>query len=172
VKLPSLPHAENFAAAEFNPIAARPRGCTHFKLRQIDRAVGRHYDAHMAAVGLKNTQYSLLSNVVQFGPIRPMDLASRLRMDASTLTRNLRPLIDQGWVVQGPGADARSRLVAVTEAGRVKRVAAQAAWKQAQLEINALLQPDRVARLHALIDECLAALDAALGDGDPKSSAE
>jgi DNA-binding MarR family transcriptional regulator len=172
VNLPTSPPAEGPVAADGNPAAAVPRGCTHFKLRQFDRAVGRHYDAHMAAVGLKNTQYSLLSNVVQFGPIRPMDLAARLRMDASTLTRNLRPLIEQGWVVQGPGADARSRLVEATEAGRVKRVAAQAAWKRAQLEINALLQPERVARLHGLIDECLAALDAASGDVDAKSAPE
>jgi DNA-binding MarR family transcriptional regulator len=156
VKLPPVVSA---AVAASNAVAAVPRGCTHFKLRQIDRAVGRHYDAHMAAVGLKNTQYSLLSNVVQFGPIRPMDLAARLRMDASTLTRNLRLLVDQGWVTQKPGADARSRLVEATESGRNKRAQAQVAWKQAQLAINARLTPGRVATLHALIDDCLGLLD-------------
>jgi DNA-binding MarR family transcriptional regulator len=143
------------AATGLNP----PRGCTHFKLRQIDRAVGRHYDAHMAAVGLKNTQYSMLSLIVLFGPIRPMDLAARLRMGPSTLTRNLKLLVDQGWVVQGPGADARSRLIEATDAGRGKRVQAQAAWKQAQLTINERLTPGRVAALHALIDACLGLLD-------------
>jgi DNA-binding MarR family transcriptional regulator len=139
--------------------AGSPRGCTHFKLRQLDRAVGRHYDAHMAAVGLKNTQYSMLSLIVLFGPIRPMDLAARLRMEPSTLTRNLRLLMDQGWVVQGPGPDARSRLIAATDDGREKRAQAQAAWKQAQLAINERLSPGRVAALHALIDDALGLLD-------------
>jgi DNA-binding MarR family transcriptional regulator len=88
-----------------------------------------------------------------------MDLAARLRMDASTLTRNLRLLVDQGWVVQRPGADARSRLIEATDSGRAKRLQAQVSWKQAQLAINERLTPDRVAALHALIDDCLGLLD-------------
>ena len=133
----------------------KPRGCTQFKLRRLSRIVTRHYDAYVAASGLKITQYSLLSYVVQWGPIRPSDLAQRLRMDASTLTRNLQPLVAHGWLRQGPGVDARSRLVEATDAGRAKRTEAQRAWKQAQLALNARLGDQRVAALHALIDECL-----------------
>jgi DNA-binding MarR family transcriptional regulator len=140
---------------------ASPRGCTNLKLRQLDRAVTRHYDAHVVPIGLKNTQYSLLSHVVQLGPIQPSALARRMRLDASTLTRNLQPLLAQGWLVQGPGADGRSRLIEATETGRAKRAEAQRAWKQAQLALNARLGPARVTALHALIDDLLAALDAA-----------
>jgi DNA-binding MarR family transcriptional regulator len=143
------------------PAAASPRGCTNLKLRQISRAVTRHYDAYVAPTGLKNTQYSLLSHVVLLGPIKPSDLAARMRLDASTLTRNLQPLVAQGWLTQGPGEDARSRLIAATDAGRAKRVEAQRAWKQAQLALNARLGPERVAALHQLIDDCMAALDVA-----------
>src|SRR5271165_2787693 len=49
----------------------KPQGCTNWKLRQLDRVVTRHYDAYVAATGLKNTQYALLSHVVSLGPIRP-----------------------------------------------------------------------------------------------------
>jgi len=81
-------------------------------------------------------------------------------MDASTLTRNLQPLVAQGWLRQGPGENARSRLIEATVAGRAKRAEAQRAWKQAQLALNAQLGADRVAALHLLIDDCLEALDA------------
>lgn len=138
---------------------ATPRGCTNLKLRQLSRAVARHYDAYIAPIGLKNTQYSLLSHVVVGGPVKPSTLAARMRLDASTLTRNLQPLIAQGWIEQGPGDDARSRLVSATEAGREKRAEGQRAWKQAQLALNVRLEPERVAALHALIDECMQALD-------------
>ena len=141
--------------------AAAPRGCTNLKLRQLSRAVTRHYDAYVAPTGLKNTQYSLLSHVVLLGPIKPSALAARMRLDASTLTRNLQPLVAQGWLTQGPGDDARSRLIAATDAGREKRAEGQRAWKQAQLALNARLGGDRVAALHALIDDCMAQLDAA-----------
>ena len=138
----------------------KPKGCTNLKLRQLGRVVTRHYDAYVAATGLKNTQYSLLSHVVLLGPIRPSDLAHRMRLDASTLTRNLQPLVAQGWLRQGPGEDARSRFVEATEAGRAKRAEAQRAWKQAQLALNTRLGTERVMALHALLDDCIDRLDA------------
>jgi len=133
----------------------KPRGCTNLKLRQLNRVVTRHYDAYVAAAGLKNTQYSLLSHVVLLGPIRPSDLAQRLHLDASTLTRNLQPLLIRGLLRQGPGGDARSRLVEATDEGLAKRAQAQRAWKQAQLAFNERLGSKRVAALHALIDDCI-----------------
>jgi DNA-binding MarR family transcriptional regulator len=107
---------------------------------------------------LKNTQYSLLSHVVLLGPIRPSDLARQMGLDASTLTRNLQPLVAQGWLRQGPGEDARSRLIEATKEGRLKRLEAQRAWKQAQLALNEQLGAKRVIALHALIDECMGQL--------------
>jgi len=140
--------------------AATPRGCTALKLRQLSRRVSQHYDAEVGQAGLKTTQYSLLGHIERLGPVRPGDLAARMEMDASTLTRNLQPLVAQGWAEVGEGADGRSRLVRLTDAGRSKRAEAQAAWKRAQLALNGRLGAERVAALHALIDECLAAMAA------------
>jgi DNA-binding MarR family transcriptional regulator len=137
-----------------------PRGCTNLKLRQFSRALSRHYDAYVGATGLKITQYSLLSHVVLLGPIKPSELAARMTLDASTLTRNLQPLVQQGWVELGPGEDGRSRLVIATEEGRAKRAEGQRAWKQAQLALNARLGAERVAALHAMVDDCMALLEA------------
>jgi len=145
---------------------ARPQGCTNHKLRQLMRRVGQHYDAQLAASGLKTTQYSLLSHIVKLGPIRPGELARAMKMDASTLTRNLRPLVDAGWAQIGAGPDARSRLVEATEAGREKRREAQRRWRVAQEAINASLGPQRVVALHALVDECMDLLSPAQGESD------
>ena len=133
-------------------------GCTNFRLRRLSRVVSRLYDSQMAPSGLKTTQYSLLSHVLSLGPVRPVDLALAMNVDASTLTRNLKPLILGGWLTQGDGPDARSRLIAMTEAGRLKRAEAQRLWRAAQLNLNALLGVERVLALHALIDESLALL--------------
>ena len=137
-----------------------PQGCTNLKLRQLTRLVTRHYDHYTAAAGLKTTQYSLLSHVEKLGPIRPGDLARCMQMDASTLTRNMQPLVAQGWLVVGAGEDARSRLVEVTDSGRAKRAEGQRAWKQAQLALNARLGTEQVAALHALLDAGIACFDA------------
>ncbi|MBU6465702.1 MAG: MarR family winged helix-turn-helix transcriptional regulator [Burkholderiales bacterium] len=137
---------------------AMPQGCTNFRLRQLMRRVTQHYDAQMAQCGLKTTQYTLLSHVLTLGPIRPGELAAAMTMEPSTLTRNLRPLVDAGWVTLESGSDARSRLVHITQAGRDKRAQAQRSWKAAQLALNDTLGVERVAALHTLIDESLALL--------------
>lgn len=148
--------------------SATPRGCSNFKLRQATRLVSRHYDHYVADAGLKTSQYSLLSHVATLGPVRPADLAARMGLEPSTLTRNLQPLVAQGWVEVGPGADARSRQVTITEAGRAKRSEGQRAWKKAQLAFNDKLGEARVVQLHALLDECLQLMadDGSTGDGD------
>ncbi|MDM0043912.1 MarR family winged helix-turn-helix transcriptional regulator [Variovorax dokdonensis] len=138
--------------------AKLPQGCTNFKVRQLMRHIGRIYDAEMANCGLKTTQYSLLSNVLNLGPIRPADLAEAMHMTPSTLSRNLQPLLAAGWIEMGAGVDARSRLLRITDAGRVKRREAQGHWKVAQLALNERLGADKVSALHALIDDSLALL--------------
>lgn len=137
---------------------AQPEGCTNLKLRQLTRRVTQHYDAELAQAGLKTTQYSLLSHVMKLGPVRPGDLARAMTLDASTLTRNLRPLLAAGWVELAAGGDARSRSVTLTEAGRAKRAEGQRRWRVAQEGLNALLGVQRVVNLHALIDASLASL--------------
>ncbi|MFU5804174.1 MarR family winged helix-turn-helix transcriptional regulator [Pseudomonas aeruginosa] len=147
--------------------AAKPQGCTNLKLRQLTRMVTRHYDHHVSETGLKNTQYALLSHVVRLGPIRPGELAKRMHMDASTLTRNMQPLVAHGWLQIGAGSDARSRLVEATEAGRAKQAEGQRAWKAAQLVLNERLGIERVAAMHELLDACIECLD-----DDPQSATE
>jgi DNA-binding MarR family transcriptional regulator len=147
------------------PAIIKPQGCTNFKLRKLMRRVAQHYDIEMSKIGLKTTQYSLLSHVLKLGPIRPGELAQAMVVDASTLTRNLKPLVDAGWIEVSAGSDGRSRTVTITDAGRDKRHEAQRRWKAAQESINQLLGVERVLELHGLIDDSLALLSP-LEDGD------
>ena len=142
---------------------ALPAGCTNFKLRQLTRRVSQHFDRVVAAAGLKTTQYSLLSHIERLGPVGPGELARAMTMDASTLTRNLKPLLRLGWAELGPGADGRSRVVTATPAGLAKRAEAGRLWKRAQLDLNARLGNATVVDLHRLLEDCLVRLEPAAG---------
>jgi DNA-binding MarR family transcriptional regulator len=135
-----------------------PRGCTNLKLKQASRLVARHYEGFVAPTGLKATQYSLLSHIVALGPLRAGELAAAIRVDPSTLSRNLQPLVEHGWAQVKPGPDSRSRIVEATAAGHELRRTAQRAWKRAQLALNERLGIERAAALHALLDDCMALL--------------
>lgn len=129
--------------------------CTNMRLRQLVRRVSSHYDAEMAKAGLKTTQYSLLTHVNKLGPLRPGELAKIMGLSASTLTRNLKPVMDAGWVTMSAGSDARSRMVVITPDGRAKRDEARLRWKAAQESLHALLGARTVLALHALVDDVL-----------------
>ncbi len=142
----------------------RAQGCTSLKLRHMVRSVSRHYDAEIEKAGLKGTQYSLLSHVYRLAPVRPVDLAAEMKITASTLTRNLRPLMEAGWITLDAGVDARSRLVNLTPQGRDKREEAKRRWDAAQKSLNDLLGADRVLALHKLLNESLELMSATDAD--------
>ena len=155
-----MPHPANTNAPNAtDPNPAKPRGCTNFKLRQLLRRVAQLYDNELAAAGLKTTQYSLLSHVHRLGPVQPGVLAKAMTLDASTLTRNLKPLVAAGWLALDAGPDARSRLVRITESGQAKRAQAQRCWRLAQDSLNQRLGLDQVQALHGLIDGAMRSLE-------------
>ena len=82
------------------------------------RRVAQHYDAEVGETGLKGTQYALLSCVVKLGPVRFGDLAWALKVEASTLSRNLKPMAAAGWLAldldRDRDRDGRSRSVSIT----------------------------------------------------------
>lgn len=131
-----------------------PLGCTCFKLRKLTRAMSRVYDHHMAAVGLKTTQYSVLKNVGQEA-LPVAELADRLGIERTTMTRNLKPLIEAGWISLEAGADSRQRIVTITDAGRAKVRQAYHAWRAAQTEFETLIGAAAVRTLHAQLDATL-----------------
>ncbi|MCZ4313588.1 MarR family winged helix-turn-helix transcriptional regulator [Comamonadaceae bacterium G21597-S1] len=149
-------------------VTVKPRGCTNLLLHQLVRQLDQLYDAELGKSGLKTTQYSLLSHVVRLGPIRPGALARAMKMQPSTLTRNLQLLQAAGWVAVGAGDDARSRSVSATDSGREKHQQAQRHWKAVQLELNRRLGESQVAALHLQLNQAMAglAITAAAKDSD------
>jgi DNA-binding MarR family transcriptional regulator len=54
-------------------------------------------------------------------PLRAGELAQAMRLDPSTLSRNLQPLLDRGLVDAATGDDARSVIVSANAAGVAQR---------------------------------------------------
>jgi DNA-binding MarR family transcriptional regulator len=131
-------------------------GCTCAKLRRLTRRITAVYDRELAVVGLRVTQYSLMANLrSQAGAagVALTELADRMDMDRTTLTRNLRPLVDRGWAELVAGEhDARVRLARLTPAGKVLLQQARPHWKRAQDEVTTTLGQAQVARLHQQLD--------------------
>lgn len=122
--------------------------CTCFHLRRATRRVTQIYDHELAAVDLSLNQYSILRRAGE-SPRALGSLADELGMDRTTLTRNLKPLLAAGLLVETRGEDARQRLLQLGDAGRTRLEAARPHWRRAQRFIDEAFGSDAVARLHA-----------------------
>ena len=157
-----LPHAEE---ARANGTTA---GCTCFRVRRLARRVTQIYDRVLAPSGIRVTQFSLLSVLARSraeaganqGAMAIGPLAAVLDMDRTTLTRNLKPLIDAGLVslVQSK-RDTRQREASLTAKGCRRYEDAKKLWRRAQDEMNRTLGMAQVASLHKLFDGLLETLN-------------
>lgn len=131
--------------------------CTCFRLRRAARQVSQVYDRELAAVDLSLNEYSILRQA-EPQPHTLGELAATAGMDRSTLTRNLKPLLDAGWLKETRGEDARHRVIAITASGSKRIAKALPHWQCAQQRLQALYGGQATLRLNADLD----ALDQAL----------
>jgi len=109
-------------------------GCVGFHLRRWSRAVTARYDHRLRSVGIRVTQWPLLSALRHAGALSMGQLAEVVGMDASTLARNIRPLVREGWVDLTPGEDRREKHARLTAAGVAKWEEALPVWREVQRE--------------------------------------
>ncbi|MBV8092594.1 MAG: winged helix-turn-helix transcriptional regulator [Acetobacteraceae bacterium] len=125
--------------------------CNCYALRQASRRVSQFYDQVLAPSGLRATQYMMLAEIDQLGPISLLPLAKHLIMDRATLGHNLRPLEAKGYVTRSVGADRRSRKVGLTEAGRTVLAEAKPLWRQAHALFEAEMGKEEAAQLRIML---------------------
>ena len=119
------------------------RACACANLRKAARVVTQVFDEALAPSGLRVTQFTLLVTNRLAGESTINELAERMAMDRTTLSRNLRPLVRSGLLEVRPGKDSRMRLVRVTPAGERILEEAYPLWKRAQEETVGALGGER-----------------------------
>ena len=112
--------------------ALDPAACTCANLRKATRVVTQVYDAALQPTGLRATQFTLLATLSKRGDLPLTRLAEALVMDRTTLTRNLKPLVDKGFVRIHQDEDQRVRRISLTDAGRNMLDEALPNWRKAQ----------------------------------------
>jgi len=115
----------------------RDRGfdCMCGNLRMASRAVTSIYDAHLAPSGLTSNQLAVLWPIVAMEPTPMSEIARKVVMDKTTVSRNIAGLVDAGLVEVRTGDDGRHRLVSTTARGRHAFAVAMPAWEAAQEEV-------------------------------------
>lgn len=140
------------------PPAFEPTDCNCQALRQAARHVSQIYDDHLAAEGLKTSQYSILSKLNRLGPQSINELAKLMVMDRTTLGRAVKPLERDKLLTIEAGEDARVRRLKLTAAGLTKVKAAAAQWREAQKAFEQAYGPAESAELRSALRRVVAAI--------------
>lgn len=156
--------------AQAFPVFPRPapdgkEDCICFLLRSAARRSSALYSRHLQRIGLGLPQHSLIGMAAAFEkqngrPATIGELALALDLDRTTLARNLKPMVEAGFVEvmpaaacgirRGFGQGGRAKAVRATREGKAAYRAGVALWRQAQDEMIAGLAADYPALMAGL----------------------
>ena len=132
------------------PSAARPdlgavdlivTECLATRTLLLSRTISGLYNEALRPLGLTTAQLTLLVIVAKRGPVSPGEVAKRLNMDKSTMSRNVRLMEDHGWLSVSPdqGQSGRSQSLTIESKGRKLIEKALPLWQGAQERARELL---------------------------------
>jgi DNA-binding MarR family transcriptional regulator len=129
--------------------------CAGWNARLAARRITAFLNRRMQGSGLSLAQFSLMAQIAAARDDTLSELAQRIGLDQSTLSRNLQVLEASGLIEIAAGEkDARRRAVGLSEKGALKLEAGLADWKRAHGELAQRLDPEAARRL-ALAAEAL-----------------
>ena len=142
-----------------------PSVCICVNLRRASRAITKIYDKALEPSQLKVTQFSVLVNVMQYGPINTSNLSRILKLDRTTLVRNLKSAAKSGFTEDASSSDPRERLIAISATGRRAVEAAMPHWRAMQKQLRAQFGREQLQQFD-LLASALEALSRELGVED------
>lgn len=127
------------------PITSSPCHCIN--LRRAANAITGYYDKMLASAGLTLNQYSMLSNLHKLEPCSVAELSRQIRLERTTLVRNLKAMYAAGWIYdEAPPGNRKSRM-RLTQSGVEKIYEAKSLWERAQERIEAYLGKETLQKL-------------------------
>jgi DNA-binding MarR family transcriptional regulator len=126
--------------------------------RLIDRHLGRNFGEH----GLQDWGYDVLATLRRNGApyeLTAGDLVAQTMVTTGAMTNRIDRLQDLGYVERRPGADRRTVIVRLTDAGRAKVDEVVASHMATERDLLGALTPDQQGELAALLRTLLLGLD-------------
>lgn len=138
------------------PAAALSSKCFCANLRKASRALSKLYNEALEECRLPSTQYSLLSHLQRLGPVSFGALSRDMRLERTTLIRNVRLLANQGHVEVLHNPPPQPHTIKLTPRGEALQAQAKYSWNKAQARVSAMLSDEERAILEGILQKFLA----------------
>src|SRR5271156_4068493 len=118
------------------------RECIAVRVRLINRVITALYDEALRPFVLRISQANILSAVGYMGEVRPTEISRVLRIEKSTLSRDVELMKQRGWLESDPPAGGRNQTIRLTPEGKKLLGKIQPSWEKAQREAKLLIGSD------------------------------
>jgi DNA-binding MarR family transcriptional regulator len=141
-----------------DPLTATPisiaQECIVARLRIVTRVVTKMYDDALRPLGIKISQLNILIVAGTAESVPPAEICRQLKLDQSTLSRNVERMSKSGWIeLIEDASDGRAHCLKLTKDGRQLIEKAKPAWEKTQQEVEELLGSSCVKALHTAADQ-------------------
>ena len=126
--------------------------CIAKRVRFVNRVITNIYDTALRPLGIKANQAGILVLLFLEGGLSPGDIGRALRMEKSTVSRNVERMKKKGWIKTASKDDQASQIVRITPEGGKVLAAAHGRWTEAQKEAVNLLGEEGVRSVRGLYD--------------------
>ena len=109
--------------------------CKCLRMRKATRFVTQFYDQKLKLVGLRITQFSILSLIATDSKRTMMSIAEELLMDRTTLTRGLNILLKEELIEQVKAKDSRKKIMKLSDKGHKILEKAIPLWLEAEHQV-------------------------------------
>jgi DNA-binding MarR family transcriptional regulator len=137
------------------------RECIAVRVRLINRVITALYDEALRPFGVRISQANILAAVAHIGESRPAELSRILRIEKSTLSRDVEFMKQKGWLESDPPLGGRNQTIRLTRQGHQLLGSIQPSWENAQVEAKQLIGEAGEAALNLIASR--------LGFGTPAS---
>jgi DNA-binding MarR family transcriptional regulator len=126
------------------------RECIAVRVRLINRVISALYDEALRPFGLRISQANILAAVAHLGSCRPAEVSRILRIEKSTLSRDVELMKQKGWLESDPPTGGRNQTIRLTPQGKKLLGRSQPSWEKAQAKARLLIGEEGEAALRQL----------------------
>lgn len=125
-----------------------PRECISGKIRRINRLTSAIFRKHLATHDITESQLSVLFILTKAGSKTQKELTDFMKLEKSTLNRNLKRLFDKGYIQK-----ENFPKIEMTEQGMIFVDNIIPEWERAMKEIRSIIEQDGEESLNIIIDK-------------------
>lgn len=127
-----------------------PTQCINAKVRRLHRLLNTAYQERIRPFGLQGSMLSMLFIIGKRVGVAQKELADRLVLDQSTVSRDIRKLESKGWIRAERGQDPRVSALYMTREGEILLEEVTPVWEEIHQRMQTLLGKASIGQIDAI----------------------